>query len=88
MKKIESKTLFGGRVEYTVYESDYSAGRPKLVPKNTLEATFLEFGVQYDTLRSQRAGSQSSAIIMTDDGSVLNVPLPNIRFIVQETGDS
>ena len=44
------------------------------------EATFHQFGVNYEEFESG-AGNYSTAIIELDDGTVLNIPAEHIKFI-------
>ena len=68
-------------VKYFEYEIPAGEIRAIRIPKG--EATFHEFGVDYEEFESG-PGNYSTAIIELPDGSVKNIPVEQIKFKGQE----
>lgn len=69
------------KVIYSEYEKrieEPKIGAFELIEK--WEATFLEFGIDYQELLNG-VGNYSTAIIELSDGSIKNIPVEQVRFI-------
>ena len=63
-----------------VFEWQWVAGLNKNVKKESYQAYFLGFGIDYEELR-EGVGQYTTAILELEDGSVTMVPIPMIKFI-------
>ena len=66
------------RVKWGMYERNPETKKYELVPKG--EASFLQFGVDYEELDGG-PGMYTTAVIELDNGEVKSCPVQNIKFI-------
>lgn len=68
------------RVEYFEYATKTNDGNPTIKKSKIGEATFHQFGVDYEEFETG-PGNFTTAILELDDGNVISVDVELIRFI-------